>query len=499
MNHKQNLLPQNFECKNSSQKTCAESANIIVSQSQLNDLLTKIKLIKLIAIDTEFVREKTYFPILSLVQIAVKNLQKTEIFLIDCLANLDLTELISIIYDKKITKILHSSTQDLQIFQIIKNDALKKNPYLKISSLPQSCYDIQIMANLLYHEANISYAKLTEKFCNYKIEKDQQRSNWEQRPLSESQILYAVQDVKFMFSIYYNLLEEMVKSKRMEWFYEEMDYFISSCCKNDISHLFRKISPKEGGYQQKNHIWQLVLWREEVARQLNIPRQHFIEDGVIVKIANFHSNLLEELHNFDLENSISNNDDNLEKDFEKAINQGILDNFVVPLAKKIINISGFEKIKHFLSNNLLANQNDNIDYKNSAINYSVSGSVIHNMEYNLELSWQKEDNILAKNFIDYLLDKISKILNIFAEYGDVLQIRNIEAARLNNDQKKTLQNAQKIVVKIAKDHNICPNFLINNNSLKEIIANPSNLATNLNNWRHKILSEPILKIINDEQ
>ena len=145
-----------------------------------------IKEAGVVALDTEFTRQTTYYPILSIIQVAVKvSPKKKESFIVDCMTDINLTDLFAVIADPKIIKILHSCAQDLQIF------------HRKSSLLPQSIVDTQLMANFCGYGFNIGYSALVDRICDWQLDKEQQRSDWQSRPLSAKQIEYALLDVFF--------------------------------------------------------------------------------------------------------------------------------------------------------------------------------------------------------------------------------------------------------------------------------------------------------------
>ena len=131
----------------------------ITNNQNLEFVLDLILKAKAVAIDTEFTREKTYYPILSLIQIAVKDEGELKSFIVDGLADIDLAPLFKIIADKKITKILHSSLQDLQIF------------YQKSNEAPLGVADTQILANFCGFGFNVGYSNLVESFFQKEIDK----------------------------------------------------------------------------------------------------------------------------------------------------------------------------------------------------------------------------------------------------------------------------------------------------------------------------------------
>ncbi len=245
------------------------------SQDKLEHLINLIRSAKIFALDTEFTRETTYYPILSIVQVAVKNrLKEKQIFIVDCLCDIDLSEFFDAIANPNFIKILHSSQQDLQIF------------YQKSNKVPQGIFDTQVMANFCGFGFGVGYSSLVKSLFNKTLDKQQQRSDWQRRPLSEKQIDYALLDVFFLEEIYLKFSKILAKNKRFSWFEEEMKNFVSkSMTKSDDSlsknFSFRKMSELEIFKLKK-----LISWRESWAQKINIPRQHFIKDFALEKMVN---------------------------------------------------------------------------------------------------------------------------------------------------------------------------------------------------------------------
>ena len=245
----------------------------INSQAELERVVGLIKEAKLVAVDTEFTRETTYYPILSIIQIAVKNsTKKKESFIIDCLSDLDLSELFAAITDPKITKILHSSAQDLQIF------------HHKSNLLPQGIADTQVMANFCGLGFNIGYSGLVENFFQKNLDKGQQRSDWQARPLTAKQIEYALLDVFFLEEIYESCFEILEKNNRLDWYLEEIQTFVNKNLFRPDEALNRNFSFRGKNSKQISQMKDLILWREMQARRVNVPRQHFLRDEAIEKI-----------------------------------------------------------------------------------------------------------------------------------------------------------------------------------------------------------------------
>lgn len=245
----------------------------ITSQAQLDEVSGLIKAAKLVALDTEFTRETTYYPILSIIQVAVKNSAgEQNNFIIDCFAKLDLSEFFGIIADPKIIKILHSSTQDLQIF------------YQKSGLIPQGVIDTQIMANFCGFGFSVGYSNLVEKLFQKQLNKKQQRSDWQRRPLSKNQLEYALLDVVFLEGIYRKFSEILLQQNRFDWCFEEMENFIQKILFRTDDNLGKNFSFRGKSDREISQIKNLILWREGWARKFNVPRQHFLKDEVLEKI-----------------------------------------------------------------------------------------------------------------------------------------------------------------------------------------------------------------------
>jgi len=294
---------------------------LIEKQQDLNNFLELIKDGSVIAIDTEFTRRTTYYPILSIIQIALKKLDNSKIIvIIDALQNLDLSALNNKINNPKITKILHSSLQDLQIFyQISKN-------------YPQNICDTQIMANFCQKDFNVGYSTLVKEIFNIEISKEMQISNWQVRPLSKNQIDYAVVDVVFLHEIYENFLESLKINNQVTWFEEEMRDFVVKSLDENNKNLMRQISTRGKSKKQIAQLSNLVLLREKFAQIQNIPREHLLKNEDLEKIVensqdfNFHKLNLKNIFIDEIkktlkidDNFVDNNEDLFMNEYHKKI------------------------------------------------------------------------------------------------------------------------------------------------------------------------------------
>ncbi|GDX36074.1 hypothetical protein LBMAG18_05850 [Alphaproteobacteria bacterium] len=244
------------------------------NENKMSFFLQQVKKVKVIGIDTEFIRCDTYYPILSLIQVAFHdNFNNKKIFIIDCLKKINIQSFLAIISDQDVIKIFHCALQDLQIF------------FYKTKQRPAAIIDTQLMANFCGFSTNIGYARLVENLFGKKIDKKLQRSDWYKRPLSQKQLEYATLDVFFLNEIYLQLNTILKKNNRQQFYLEEIEKFIDNVVsdnkKNLLKNFFVSKRNTNLGFLLKN----LVLWREEQAKNLNVPRQHFMSDQMLYDLA----------------------------------------------------------------------------------------------------------------------------------------------------------------------------------------------------------------------
>lgn len=244
----------------------------ITNDSDLKPVLKLITKAKTVAMDTEFTRQRTYYPILSLIQISVMDGKKQRSFIVDCLSNVDLRPLYKIISGKRVNKILHSALQDLQIF------------HHQSGKLPANVLDTQIMSNMSGLDFNVGYSALVKKYFQEEIDKSQQRSNWQKRPLTQKQIDYALSDVLYLEELQHKLFDEIKKQGRKKWILEEMKIFAKEGIVKNDEDLFKNFSFRKKNLRHIAKTKKLISWREQQAKILDIPRQHLLRDEVIENV-----------------------------------------------------------------------------------------------------------------------------------------------------------------------------------------------------------------------
>ena len=244
---------------------------LIEEQESLDHFLNDIKNEECIAVDTEFTRVNTYYPKLCLLQIATPSL----IACIDCLSEIDLNGLWEIIFDKKIEKIMHSCSQDIEIF------------FLNKGGIPENIFDTQIAAAFIGYSSQVGFKELLEKELNVKIEKSQTRSDWSKRPLAKEQLEYAFDDVEDLIELASSIKEKLITLNRSEWVLEECDDLIHmKMGLMDTSEIWKKTKGIRKLRKTQLHLAILLSkWREEKVAKKDIPRKWLINDHEIISIA----------------------------------------------------------------------------------------------------------------------------------------------------------------------------------------------------------------------
>ncbi|HEB27575.1 MAG TPA: ribonuclease D [Porticoccus sp.] len=217
-----------------------------------------------LALDTEFIRTDTFYPIGALIQVS----DGTGCFLIDPLAIDDFSAFKALLVDPNIIKVLHSCSEDLEVFDCL------------FGVLPVPLIDTQIAAGLDGLGFSLGYQAMTDALLQIHVAKGETRSNWLQRPLTDSQIHYAALDVAYLPEMYQMLTESLQTKGRLPWLQEECTKQTDQFGATDaISHYYKKVksawklSAAELGVLQI-----LTQWREEKARELDRPRGRVIKD-----------------------------------------------------------------------------------------------------------------------------------------------------------------------------------------------------------------------------
>lgn len=223
-----------------------------------------------LAVDTEFIREKTYYSKLCLIQIATD----TQIACIDPLAIKNIDPLLDILYDPNKIKLMHAARQDMEIF------------YFMRKQLPCPIFDTQIAATVLGFGDQIGYSALIEEFSGIKLDKAHARTDWQQRPLQTAQLHYAADDVRFLLQVYPTIRNKLIELNRLNWLDEDFDIL----CQPALYEIQEKtLWQRVSGHQRLRGnklaiVQQLAIWREQQAKQHNRPRKWIMSDDLLIAL-----------------------------------------------------------------------------------------------------------------------------------------------------------------------------------------------------------------------
>lgn len=248
---------------------------------QLDNLCQRIENAPWIAVDTEFLREKTYYPKFCLLQLATPEW----VACVDPIALPDLKKLFDAIYNPNITKVFHSCRQDLEIF------------YQLTGKLPSPIFDTQIAAPLLGFTESVGYAMLVSSFLNINLEKTHTRADWSARPLSTDEIQYAADDVIYLCEIYQKMTAKLEKLGRLNWLKEDFAALENSAqyeTHPDNAWLRVKGKSKLTG-KQLSIIQAVSKWRETVAQKENRPKNWLLRDEQLFDFAKFQPETIDAL------------------------------------------------------------------------------------------------------------------------------------------------------------------------------------------------------------
>jgi ribonuclease D len=223
------------------------------------------------AIDTEFIRESTYYPELALIQIASDQL----LACIDPLAITDLGPLAELLVKDSLLKVFHSSSQDLEIL------------YQKFGKVPFPVFDTQLAAAVLGYSHQISYADLVQQVTGVQLEKKHTRANWMRRPLSRDELDYAMDDVRYLLAVYQELDGRLESTGRRAWIARDLQAMSDTDnYRVDLDQLWKRLRGVQKLKGEKLQIASdLCRWREQQAQQQNRPRRWIMKDDVIIEIA----------------------------------------------------------------------------------------------------------------------------------------------------------------------------------------------------------------------
>lgn len=248
---------------------------LVSTPELLAEVVSRAQARPAVAVDTEFVWERTYYPALGLIQIGLGG---DDIHLIDTVALGDLSPLGALLEDEGTVKVLHDAVQDLQILA------------RATASLPRQAFDTQRAAGFVGLASTLSLQDLIEWSSDVRLGKGETRTNWLQRPLSDKQIRYAQNDVRYLLDAYEELRHEAAERGRSDWLSEEMSRYDAPdlYTEADPSDALDRVKAKGVGRlsgRQRAVLRSVAAWREREARRLDRTRRMVLPDDVLVAVA----------------------------------------------------------------------------------------------------------------------------------------------------------------------------------------------------------------------
>lgn len=244
---------------------------LVTTTGELAALCDRLRAERFVTVDTEFMRERTYWPELCVVQLAGEH----EVAVVDALAEgLDLAPLGALMADANVTKVFHAARQDVEIF------------LLKFGAVPVPIFDTQIAAMVAGFGDQVSYDGLVRALAGAHIEKAHRFSDWSARPLSPGQIAYAAADVTHLRKVYTALTERLSREGRLDWVAEEMAALADPATyRTDPEDAWERLRPRTHNRRFLALLRAVAAWREREAQRINIPRQRLVKDETLLEIA----------------------------------------------------------------------------------------------------------------------------------------------------------------------------------------------------------------------
>jgi len=224
-----------------------------------------------VTVDTEFMRDKTFWPQLCLVQVAGPD----EAAAIDTLADgIELKPLIELLRAPEVLKVFHAARQDVEIF------------YFLAGAVPKPLFDTQVAAMVCGFGESAAYATLVAKLAGARIDKTSRFTNWARRPLSDNQLHYAIADVTHMRPVYERLRKRLEESGRAAWLEEEMAVITDPATyRIDPRTAWTRLKTKSTNRRFLAILRELAAWREEEAMRRDLPRGRILRDDLVMDIA----------------------------------------------------------------------------------------------------------------------------------------------------------------------------------------------------------------------
>lgn len=246
--------------------------HVITSTADLQKLCDRLAEAPFVTVDTEFLREQTFWPQLCLIQLAADGIEAV----VDPLSgSLDLAPFYRLMTNEQVVKVFHAARQDIEIV------------YAKAGAVPRPVFDTQVAASVCGYGDSVSYVNLVKKITGTDIDKSSRFTDWSRRPLSERQLIYALGDVTHLRDVYKHINRELDKRGRAEWVAEEMAILTDPETYNaDPEQAWQRLKLRVKGRKSLAVLVELAAWRERLAQAQDVPRGRILRDEALYDIAN---------------------------------------------------------------------------------------------------------------------------------------------------------------------------------------------------------------------
>jgi ribonuclease D len=257
--------------------------NLITTTPELTAACSRLARHPVITVDTEFLRETTYYPLLCVVQMA----SPEEAIVVDALADgIDLKPFFALMADEKVLKVFHAARQDIEIV------------WHQAGIVPHPIFDTQVAAMVLGYGDSIAYDQLVERIAGHRPDKTHRFTDWSRRPLSAEQIHYAVSDVTHLRDVFAALDADLKKRSRNDWVSEEMEVLTSPKTYDfHPERAWERLKTRVRKPKELAVLMEVAAWREQEAQSRDVPRSRVLKDDAVGDIATHAPTSLERLAN----------------------------------------------------------------------------------------------------------------------------------------------------------------------------------------------------------
>ncbi len=260
---------------------------ILTKTQELDAFCKKASVCPYVTVDTEFLRERTYYSKLCLVQLAIPSSDDVSAVLVDPLSkDMDLAPLLELFQNEAVVKVFHSARQDLEIFQV------------SYGVLPRPLFDTQVAAMVCGFGEQVGYETLARQVVKAKIDKSSRFTDWSKRPLSAAQQNYALADVTHLRGIYEELARQIETRDRGSWVEEEIAALLEpSLYETDPAEAWKRVKTRNSSPRFLALVAKLAEFRERHAQSQNVPRSRVMKDDAVLELAALKPRKLEDLSN----------------------------------------------------------------------------------------------------------------------------------------------------------------------------------------------------------